>query len=134
MSETKIKFETVLPNSPQVIYDAWLDSKKHGEIINGKAKIDPKVGGKFSLWDDYIVGVTLELHPTTHTIIQSWRDNDSGWPDGHFSQITISFLPHGNGQTKLVFTQTGVPEKFVKSIEEGWQSYYWDNMKKYFSQ
>ncbi len=62
MSE-KIQCSIFLPASTEDIYSALLDSKKHGEFTGDKAKIDPKVGGKFSAWDGYILGKTLELEP-----------------------------------------------------------------------
>lgn len=131
MSTKNIKNEIILSCSPQTAFDAWMDNKKHGTMIGGNAKIDPKVGGKFDIWDGYAVGKTLELDHNKLKIVQSWRDES--WPENHYSQITIEFHAHDNNQTKLVFTQTGIPAENVKDIEEGWEDYYWKPMKKYFS-
>lgn len=132
MAKKDIKAELALPCSPQEAYDAWLDSKKHGEMIGATAKIDPKAGGKFDIWDNCLIGETLELDPKAHKIIQSWRDNSTDWSDGHYSKIVVEFKNHKGG-TLLKFTQTGVPEAHIKSIEDGWKDYYWDKMKKYFA-
>lgn len=131
--ETKdIKKEIILPCSPKEAYDAWMDSKTHGEIIDGTAVIDPKVGGKFDLWDGYLIGKTIELDPDKHRIVQEWRDDSTDWPEGYYSKITLEFKPHGGKETKLLFSHTGIPEKHVKTIDQGWEDYYWASMKKYF--
>ena len=51
----------VLNCNPQIAYATWMNSKKHSEMIGEKnaAKIDPKVGGKFSIWDGAIKRVLL---------------------------------------------------------------------------
>ena len=53
--ETKtIRQSVILPASPKEVFEAWMDSEKHGEMVEGSAKIDPRVGGKFSIWDGAI--------------------------------------------------------------------------------
>jgi hypothetical protein len=34
-----------------------------------------------------------------------------------------------NGETQLIFTQSGVPEEFYDDIRQGWKDYYWIPMK-----
>jgi activator of HSP90 ATPase len=132
MQTKDIKHTLILDCTPQVAYDAWLDSKTHGEIIEADAVIVPMVGGAYSLWDDNTTGRTLELHPNKCVIVQSWRDNSMGWPDNYFTTITLQFVKEHDNQTKLYFVQKGIPEKDAKSIEDGWQEYYWAPMKRYF--
>lgn len=133
MQTKNIQQIIILPCTPQAAYKAWMDSKIHGEIIGAHAKIDPKVGGNFSLWDDEMAGKTIELDEKKLKIVQDWRDNGSDWPKDYYSKITLEFTPTEHNQTKLIFTQTGVPEEHVKDIEEGWENFYWKPMKKYFS-
>lgn len=133
MQTKTIKHEVILSCAPEEAFDAWMDSKKHGEIIDGNAKIDPKVGGKFDLWDGYIIGKTTELDFENFKIVQEWRDDSSDWPEGYYSKVILEFIPHGDNQTHLVFSHTGIPEKNCKSIEQGWEDYYWVPMQKYFS-
>ena len=132
MQTKDIKQEIILPCSPQTAFDAWMDSKTHGEMINAKAEIDPKVGGKFDIWDGYAVGKTVGLDPEKLRIVQEWRDDSTDWPDGYYSRITLVFKPHNNDQAKLLFTHTGIPAEHAKSIEQGWIDYYWKPMKGYF--
>ena len=78
MSES-LRLSTVLPAAPARIYRAWLDAREHGAFSGGAAQVDPRVGGRFSLWDGYIEGTTLELHEG-RSIVQSWRTTEI--PDG----------------------------------------------------
>ena len=43
------------------IYKAWLDSKLHSAMTGSEAHVEPKIGGKFSAWDGYIEGTTIEF-------------------------------------------------------------------------
>ncbi len=133
MQTKDIKQEVTLPCSPQVAYDAWLNSTTHGEMINGKAVIDPKVGGKFDIWDGYAIGKTLVLDSKRLKIVQEWREDSTDWLEDYYSKITLEFTPYKDDQTKLIFTQIGIPEKHARSIENGWKDYYWKPMKEYFS-
>ncbi len=122
----EIEFNT----SPQDIYGLLTSEKKFAEITDASAKIDARVGGNFSVWNDYATGKFNKLIAGKE-IIQSWRASD--WPDGAESKVTITLTAKGDG-CMLHFTQTGVPEEFAKDIEQGWQDYYWSLMQKYLEQ
>ncbi len=131
--ETKnIKQWTVLSCNPKQAYAAWMDSAKHGKMIKANAKIEPKVGGAFSIWDGSMVGKTLELDPDNNRIVQSWRYDYDDWPKYHFSKITIEFTTHKGDQCKVLFWQSGIPAKYADGIARGWKEYYWEPMKEYF--
>ena len=132
MQTKDIKHTTILQCTPQQAYNAWLDSQIHGEIIGANAVIIPMVGGAFSLWDDNTTGRTIELYPSKYKIVQSWRDNSMGWSNDYFTTITLQFVKEDDNRTRLNFTQTGIPENDTKSIEDGWEEYYWVPMKQYF--
>lgn len=123
MIKQKVKFKT----SPSVIYDILMDSKKHSEATQAKAKIDNKVGGKFSVWDGYATGENLELIKGKK-IVQSWRASD--WPENSVSKLTITLKPSKDG-TVLEFTHENVPKDFEKDIEDGWNEYYWEPLTEY---
>ena len=61
-------------------------------------------------------------------IVLSWRGSDDGWAPGHYSTATFSLDPIDGG-TRLTFVQTGVPEKSIEQISQGWHTYYWPKMK-----
>ncbi len=133
MPTTNIKQEIILLCTPKQAYDAWFDSKTHGEMIGAKAVIDPKVGGLFDIWERDITGKTLKLNPDKFRIVQEWRYNYEEWPKDQRSKITIEFLPYKKDQTKLKFLHTGFPAQYTEEFRTDWKKYYWDRMKKYFT-
>lgn len=136
MISKNIKQWSILDCTPAEAYEAWLDSKKHSRMLGGEsdeAKIDPKVGGKFSVWGNTVTGETLELSPEKYRIVQTWRYEYEDWPEDMPSKIIIEFVPYKEGKCKLHFWQGGVPATHVDEITEGWKDYYWKPMQKYFS-
>jgi len=111
--------------TPHEVYEMLMDSRKHSKFTGGKASISRRIGGKFTVYGDYIQGINLELVPNKK-IVQSWRGSD--WPRGHYSRITFSLKKVKNG-TRLNFRQSGLPEKFYKDISQGWRDFYWKPMK-----
>ena len=124
-----IKVSIVLPVSAKRLYQAWLDSKEHSAFTSGKAVIDPKVGGGFSAWDDYIQGETLELKPYQR-IVQSWRTSE--FPeDSSDSKIEVLF-EEAKGGAKITIIHTDIPKGQGEEYKEGWLDFYFKPMKEYF--
>ncbi|MBI2246730.1 MAG: SRPBCC domain-containing protein [Armatimonadetes bacterium] len=120
-----VRQSVTIQTSPKTIYDALMDSRKHSLFTGSKASISRRVGGKFTAYDGYAEGTNLELVPGKR-IVQSWRAND--WPKGHYSKTTFTMRTVKDG-TKLTFTQTGIPDRQVASIKQGWIDFYWKPLK-----
>ena len=130
MSATKtIRQAVVIPASPKQVYDALIDSKKHARFTGSKAKIQRRVGGRFSCYDGYITGIHLVLDPGK-AIVQAWRS--SGWPNGYYSIVAFRLATAGRGKTRLTFTQLGVPANDYKAKSNGWRTHYWTPLKATF--
>ncbi len=114
--------------SPHDVYEALMDSKKHSKFTGAKANISRDTGRKFTAYDGYIEGVNVKLI-TDKKIVQKWHGSD--WPDEHYSIATFELKKSGKG-TKLIFTQTDVPEEHYELINKGWVEHYWDKMKEEF--
>jgi activator of HSP90 ATPase len=114
---------------PSAIYRALMDSRRHRAFTGAPAKIEPKVGGRFTAWGPHLSGITVEL-VRDKRIVQAWRAEN--WPAGHYSIATFE-LRRAGGATVLTFTQAGVPAKNVKGINEGWKTHYWQPLKKFFA-
>ena len=115
--------------NPETIYNAWLDSEIHSEIVGSKSVIDPKVNGRFSIWDGYITGWNVELLPN-QKIIQNWRTSE--FPeDSADSILEIELEEHASG-TRLKLTHSNIPDGQSKSYKQGWIDYYFEPMKEYF--
>lgn len=123
MIKQTIKFNT----TAKQLYKCFMDEKIHSDFTGAKAKIENKVGGKFSVWDGYAEGENLELVPD-RKIVQSWRASD--WPDESISTIEIDFTDEKDS-CRVDFTHKDIPEGYEKDIENGWNEYYWKPLKEY---
>ena len=115
--------------TPQQVYSALLNEKKHAAFTGAAAKISTKVGGAFTCYDGYITGTNVELVPGKR-IVQAWRSQD--WPVGTYSLVTFALAKSPGSKTKLSFTQLGVPASDFKDKSGGWRTHYWQPLKKYF--
>jgi len=126
----KIKLSEVFSINADELFNAWMNSKKHSDFTGGKVIIQSKVGGKFTAWDGYISGKTLELKPYSK-IIQAWRTTEfpNYAPD---SKLEILFDELKTG-TRLTLIHSNIPEGQGKDYEKGWIEFYFEPMKLYFS-
>jgi len=120
----------VIPATVSEIYTAWMSSEGHAAMTGSPAKVDGNVGGKFTAWDGYIFGSTLELEPQQR-IVQAWRTSEfpDDAPDSH---LEIVFEEVAKG-TKVTLTHSDMPEDQVHSYRQGWEDFYFKPMKEYFS-
>jgi len=124
------KLSAVIPAQPADIYKAWLSTKGHTVMTDSPAKVNGKIGGKFSSWDGYIFGTTLELIPDQF-IVQAWRTSE--FPDeAPDSRVEIS-LKETKGGTKVTPTHSQIPTGQEDSYRQGWEDFYFKPMKKYFA-
>ena len=114
---------------PEVLYKAWLSSKQHSEMTGSAAKVEPRVGGRFSAWDGYITGKTLELH-APNRIVQAWRTGEFAESDPD-SRVEIK-LESVEGGTKLTLTHSEIPAGQAASYQSGWKEWYFAPMQEYF--
>jgi activator of HSP90 ATPase len=130
MSES-LRLSTVLPVTPQKLYEAWLDSDAHAAFTGGgPARIDPRAGGDFTAWDGYISGKTLALDPFSR-ILQAWRT--TYFPvDAPDSRLEILIEAEGEG-SKLSLVHTEIPDGQGEDYRQGWEEYYFQPMTEYFT-
>jgi uncharacterized protein YndB with AHSA1/START domain len=129
MSTESFTLWEIFPASPREIYDAWLSSA-HGKMVGSTATVDPRVGGAFTAWDNYIKGTTLELEPYRR-IVQAWRTTEfsAASPDSRLELM----LEQVEGGTRLTIRHTEIPEGKSASLEQGWIDHYFRPMKEYFA-
>ncbi len=132
MSTKSINLEVILNCSPQTAFDAWLDSKTHGQMVDANAQIEPNVGGKFNIWDGELIGETVEIDDKNLKIVQTWRSDSDDWEENYYTNLTLNFLPYQN-HTKLVLSQIDIPTESAEDIKQGWKDFYFKPMQKFFS-
>jgi len=120
---------SIIPATPQEIYDAWLDSLAHSEMTGGEASMSGEIGAEISAWGDYIKGRNLELVPSER-IVQSWRTEE--FSDEHEDSIITVMLEETDDGTLLTLVHSNVPDEQRTYEEGGWQSNYFEPMKVYF--
>jgi activator of HSP90 ATPase len=130
MKTDSIKASAVIPASPREIYDAWMSGKGHGEMTGSSAKVAARVGGKFTAWDGYIEGTTLEFKPSTR-IVQAWRSTDFAAEDPD-SRLEV-LLEKTKGGTRVTLKHTEIPAGHGAEYRKGWVDFYFKPMKEYFS-
>ena len=114
---------------PAEIYKAWLSSEGHTSMTGSPAQVDGNVGGKFSAWDGYIFGTTLELTPNQR-ILQAWRTSE--FPEDALDSHVEVLLEKFDGETRITLIHTDVPENQVDSYRQGWEDFYFKPMRKHF--
>ena len=122
-----LKQSVTLPSAPQEIFSLLMNSRRHSGFTGAAAVIDARPGGRFSAYDGYIEGTTVEQEKGKK-IVQSWRGRD--WPAGHYSTVTFLFKKVSTG-TRLELTQHGIPAAEFEGIKQGWNDFYWKRMKDY---
>ena len=100
------KITETIPARAADVYAAWLSSQGHTDMTGSPAQVDGRVGGKFSAWDGYIMGTTLELTPNQR-IVQAWRTSEfpEEAPDSHLEIL----IEETNGTTTLTLIHRDLP-------------------------
>jgi activator of HSP90 ATPase len=128
MKVATIKQKTLIPATPDELYEAFIDAKKHSAFTGSKATDDPKVGGAFTAWDGYISGKNLELEKGKK-IVQEWVTTD--WPDNYPpSKLELTFKKVKES-TEISMIHSDVPAQQADDLAEGWNEFYWKPLKKY---
>ena len=118
----------VFSTTPEVLFDAWLDSESHSSMTGSKSQVSNREGEEFSAWDGYIKGKNLELQ-RPFRIFQAWRTADfvDTEPD---SVLEITFSKDDGG-TRVTIFHAELPEHGTQ-YQQGWVEAYFILMKIYF--
>ena len=114
----------------KVLYEMYLNEKKHSELTGGPAKITSKIGAAYSVYDGYITGKNLHLIKDT-LIVQTWRGSDWNKADSD-SILILKFETKGKDVT-LKMIHANVPSQHLDGIKKGWNEYYWEPWKKHLA-
>lgn len=127
-----LKTEALIPASAERIYNDWLSSKGHSNMTGGEAQITNEPRAKFTAWDGYISGSNLQLEPNKR-IFQTWRTSE--FPDdAEHSTLEVSLEQVEDNQTKVIITQSNLPDGDGPKYTDGWKNHYFEPMIAYYSE
>ena len=125
-----IRQSIILKASPAVLFDAFLDSKKHSQITGAPATVSRRPGGRFTAFGGALSGHNLLLVPG-RMIVQAWRSTQfkAGDPD---SILVLTFNKVVGG-TRIDLVHVNVPAHDHKGVSKGWPKYYWAPWKSHLA-
>lgn len=118
------------PVPPQQLYRMFMEGRLHGAAIGSTARIQPKVGGRFSLFDGTLTGRTLHLVPGK-LVVQAWRG--SHWAKSDPDSILIVRFSGTAKAGRIELVHEGVPAHDHAGVSRGWVDYYWKPWKAYLA-
>ena len=128
--------EVVFKASRNRVYEALTDAEQFTKVVKlskvsggPAAVISKEAGGTFSAFGGYITGRHIELVPNER-IVQAWRAGS--WEAGKYSIARFELKEQGE-ETKLVFDHTGFPNGNAEHLLEGWNTNYWEPLRKYLA-
>ena len=124
-----IRQSAAFPVSPKVLFEVYLDSKKHAAATGAVAHLSRKVGGAWKAHGGMIGGTNLLIVPG-RMIVQTWRAKF--WKKEDVSILILQFTKAAGG-ARVDLVQAGVPAYDQKGVREGWRKYYWKPWKKYLA-
>jgi uncharacterized protein YndB with AHSA1/START domain len=120
----------VLPASPDVAYDEWLDADALAEWMcprparATKIELDPRIGGHLRIDIDdgglmfYVTGRYLDLD-RPHRLVFTW--NCSLWPpSARGSVVTVTLEPHEDKHTLMTIHHALLPPELIGDHQNGW--------------
>ena len=116
--------------APNAVYDALVNAKTLAAVTGAAATGAARVGGRFTAWDGYILGVHKALVPGKR-IVQEWTTTE--WPEGALPSTLEVTLKAAKDGTELRMVHSDVPASQAAAYRQGWIDYYWTPLQKYFS-
>lgn len=128
MKTREINHTVTFNAPPAAVFKALMDSKQHSRFTGEPAKMSGKPGGAFTCYGGYIKGINLEV-ARPRLIVQAWRSKN--WPRETWSIVSFKLSKLAGGKTRLSFAQTGVPAGDFKDKNKGWNTHYWQPLKRF---
>ena len=121
-----IKQSHFINATPEEVYTA-LTNPLTIELWSGyPAEMQPVEDTEFTIFEGDISGRNISLIPNQQ-LVQEWYFGENT----EKSVVTMVLKPSGDG-THVDLEHTNVPDEDWENMEEGWRSYYWGAIKKYF--
>ncbi len=119
----KVVFKNTATN---VLYELYMDAKKHTASTGYPTRITEKEGTKFTASGGYITGKNLLL-VKNKMILQTWRASE--WEQEDPDSIFLLTFKQSGKDAILQMVHANLPDKHADSIKKGWTTYYWNPWK-----
>ncbi len=122
--------QRLLPASPEVVFDEWLDAEALAEFIcpypavAGRVECDPRVGGKLRIdmvngeRVTHVTGEYLELD-RPNRLRFTWNSDFGG---GFESVVSVAFEAAGEQQTLMTIEHAQLSPDRFEDAQRGWAS------------
>ncbi len=138
--QDEYEVKRVVLTPPKRLFEAWLDSREHGDMTGGKASETKIVGEPFSTLDGLVAGRNLEIEPY-HRIVQEWNTAEA-WNAGAVTRVEIRLAtghayggignPQDDGTTIILrHSAIGADQTVFSAL--WWEDRYFRPMDAYFS-
>jgi uncharacterized protein YndB with AHSA1/START domain len=114
--------------TPEQVFEALVNPDIIQRWSGDEAKMGANIGDTFMLWGGQMFGKNLEVI-RNKKLVQEWCYDQWDTP----SKVTFTLKPKGK-ITIVELLHEDVPEKSLKTITEGWNSYYLGAMKEMFEE
>lgn len=122
----KIRQQFKINASVETVYRALTDPILIEQWSEAKALMNDYIGGRFSLFNGYIVGQNLEVKPNAR-ISQNWRLKN--WTD--LSHVQLELKRDGKG-TIVDLLHDNIPDTDYVNVQQGWNRSYLGKLQRFF--
>ncbi|MFA6042415.1 MAG: SRPBCC domain-containing protein [Patescibacteria group bacterium] len=115
--------------SPAEVFDALTDSRKLA-AWSGEGIVQPKVGGRFAMFDGWVSGKVLAYKPGKE-LGYTWKTTE--WAEAwEPSEVRYTFAKTKTG-TKVTLTHANLPNaKEAREHKVGWSEHVFEPLAEYF--
>lgn len=131
MKSSSFKLQIELPAPPAKVFDALTNARLISRWCGQQGKVDPKVGGKFEMFDGWVTGKVVEFKPWK-TLAYTWLPGD--WPDDAEPSVVKYTLTATKKGTKVSLEHSHFPNEMEKkNHKSGWTEYVFNPLKEFFT-
>ncbi len=125
-----ISLTVTVPADPGDVFNALTDSKIISRWSGQEGTVEPKIGGKFEMFDGWVKGKVL-AYQSGKTLSYTWHTAE--W-DKEIEPSIVSFaFSKAKSGTKITLKHKGLPnEKERREHNGGWKEHVFDPLKEFF--
>ena len=121
-----LTLEFTLSGKPKRVMQLLTDPVLIRKWSGGEGAVEPRVGGKFEMFDGWGKGEVLKINEKE--LAFTWKASD--WPEETKPSEVHYLLKEDEAGTKVIVHHTGFPnEEEMNSHRTGWTDFFFDPME-----